>query len=72
MNTDGIMGIIAKEILPIVLAVIGVGIIAASRKKDMSGTMTQFIIVCVGCIVIAGAGLFFAFGDSLARVVFTG
>jgi hypothetical protein len=50
--------------------VIGIAIIAGSRKGHMSQNAMTITNVMLGCVVIAGAGLFFGFADNIANFVF--
>ena len=55
-NSDGIVEWGVKNIIPIVLLVVGIGIIASARKGQMSQNAMTITNVMLGCIVIAGAG----------------
>jgi cytochrome c-type biogenesis protein CcmH/NrfF len=70
INADGIVAWGVRNIIPIVLLVIGIGIISGSRKGQMSQNAMTITNVMLGCIVIAGAGLFFGFADNIADFVF--
>ena len=69
-NSDGIVAWGVRNIIPVVLLVIGIGIIAGSRKGQMSQNAMTITNVMLGCVVIAGAGLFFGFADNIADFVF--
>lgn len=71
INSDGIVTWGIRNIIPIVLLVIGIGIISGSRKGQMSQNAMTITNVMLGCVVIAGAGLFFGFADNIADFVFT-
>ena len=71
INSDGIVTWGIRNIIPIILLVIGIGIIASSRKGQMSQNAMTITNVMIGCVVIAGAGLFFGFADNIASFVFT-
>lgn len=71
LNSDGIVSWGVRNIIPIVLLVIGIGIISGSRKGQMSQNALTITNVMLGCVVIAGAGLFFGFADSIASFVFS-
>ena len=71
LNSDGIVSWGIRNIIPIVLLVIGIGIISGSRKGQMSQNALTITNVMLGCVVIAGAGLFFGFADSIANFVFS-
>lgn len=70
INSDGIVQWGVKNIIPIVLLIIGIGIIAGARKGRMSENAMTITNVLLGCVVIAGAALFFGFADNIANFVF--
>jgi hypothetical protein len=70
INSDGIVAWGVRNIIPIILLVIGIGIISGSRKGQMSQNAMTITNVLLGCVVIAGAGLFFGFADNIANFVF--
>ena len=70
INSDGIVAWGVKNIIPIVLLFIGIGIIAGARKGQMSQNAMTVTNVLLGCVVIAGAALFFGFADNIASFVF--
>ena len=70
INSDGIVAWGVKNIIPIVLLFIGIGIIAGARKGQMSQNALTVTNVLLGCVVIAGAALFFGFADNIASFVF--
>lgn len=72
INSDGIVEWGVKNIIPIVLLFIGIGIIASARKGQMSQNAMTVTNVMLGCIVIAGAALFYGFADNIASFVFAG
>lgn len=72
LNSDGIVEWGVKNIIPIVLLFVGIGIIASSRKGQMSQNALTVTNVLLGCIVIAGAALFYGFADNIASFVFAG
>ena len=71
-NSDGIVSWGVKNIIPIVMLFIGIGIIASARKGQMSQNAMTITNVMLGCIVIAGAALFYGFADNIASFVFEG
>lgn len=71
-NSDGIVAWGVKNIIPIILLVVGIGIIAGARKGQMSQNALTITNIMLGCVVIAGAALFFGFADSIATFVFQG
>lgn len=70
LNTTGIVGFIVSKIVPILLAVVGVIILSRSGKGRWSEALTTGGIAVLGLIFIAGAGLLFAFGESVAKLAF--
>ena len=72
INSDGIVEWGVKNIIPIVLLFIGVGIIAGARKGQMSQNAMTITNVMLGFVVIAGAALFYGFADNIANFVFAG
>ena len=71
-NSDGIVAWGVKNIIPIILLVVGVGIIAGARKGKMSENALTITNILLGCVVIAGAALFYGFADGIATFVFEG
>ena len=69
-NSDGIVAWGVKNIIPIILLVVGIGIIASARKGQMSQNALTITNIMLGCIVIAGAALFYGFADNIATFVF--
>jgi hypothetical protein len=72
LNTDGIVGFIVAKIVPILLAVVGVIILSRSGKGQWSAALTTGGIAVLGIVFIAGAGLLFAFGESIAKLALGG
>ena len=72
LNTDGIVGFIVSKIVPILLAVVGVIILSRSGKGQWSAALTTGGIAILGIVFIAGAGLLFAFGESVAKLALGG
>jgi uncharacterized membrane protein (Fun14 family) len=72
INSQGIVAWAVRNIIPIVLLVIGIGIIASARKGQMSQNAMTITNVMLGLVVIAGAALFYGFADSIATFVFKG
>ena len=70
INSDGIVEWGVKNIIPIVLLFIGIAIIAGARKGQMSQNALTITNVLLGCMVIAGAALFYGFADNIASFVF--
>jgi hypothetical protein len=72
VNSDGIVAWGVRNLIPILLLVIGLGIIAGARKGQMSQNAMTITNVLLGCAVIAGAALFYGFADQIASFVFAG
>ena len=70
INSDGIVEWGVKNIIPIVLLFIGIAIISGARKGQMSQNAMTITNVMLGCMVIAGAALFYGFADNIATFVF--
>jgi len=70
INSDGIVAWGVRNIIPILLLFIGIAIIAGARKGQMSQNAMTITNVLLGCIVIAGAALFYGFADNVASFVF--
>lgn len=71
INSDGIVAWGVKNIIPVVLLFIGIGIIAGARKGQMSQNAMTITNVMLGFVVIAGAAFFYTFADHIATFVFT-
>jgi drug/metabolite transporter (DMT)-like permease len=61
-----------KNIIPIIVLFVGIGIIASARKGQMSQNALTVSNVLLGCVVIAGAAFFYGFADNIAQFVFQG
>jgi hypothetical protein len=72
LNSDGIVEWGVRHIIPVVLLFIGIGIIASARKGQMSQNAVTVTNVMLGCIVIAGAAMFYGFADNIATFAFNG
>lgn len=72
LNSDGIVQWGVRNLIPILLLFVGIGIIASARKGQMSQNALTVTNVMLGCMVIAGAALFYGFADSIASFVFQG
>lgn len=70
INSDGIVEWGVKNLIPILLLVIGIAIIASARKGKISDNANTITNVVLGCAVIAGAGVLYAFAGQLTRLVF--
>ena len=70
INSDGIVAWAVRNIIPIILLVVGISIIAGSRKGQMSQNALTITNVMLGLVVIAGAAFFYGFADNIASFVF--
>ena len=70
LNSDGIVAWGVRNIIPIIMLVIGISIIAGARKGQMSQNAMTITNLLLGCMVIAGAALFYGFADNIASFVF--
>ena len=69
-NSEGVVEWGVKNIIPLVLLVVGIGIIASARKGQMSQNAMTITNIMLGCIVIAGAALFYGFAGNIATFIF--
>lgn len=72
INSSGVVEWGVKNIIPIVLLVIGIGIIASARKGRISDNANTVTNVVLGMGVIAGAALLYGFAGQLTDLVFGG
>lgn len=70
VNTTGVLGWIAKYIVPIILGGIAVITIGRAAKGNISQTMTTSVIVVIGVIMFGAAGVLLLFGDNIVGVLF--
>jgi hypothetical protein len=70
LNTSGVVEWGVKNIIPILLLVIGISIIASARKGRLSDNANTLTNVMLGCGVIAGAAVLYGFAGSLTRLIF--
>ena len=71
-NSNGIVEWGVKNIIPVVMLFVGIGIIAGARRGQMSQNALTITNMLLGCMVIAGAALFYGFADNIATFVFKG
>jgi hypothetical protein len=72
INSQGIVAWGVRNIIPVILLVVGIGIIAGARKGQMSQNAMTITNVMLGLVVIAGAALFYSFAGKIASFVFAG
>ena len=70
LNTTQVVEWGGKNIIPIILLIIGIGIIANARKGRLSDNASTMTNVILGCGVIAGAAALYGFAGALTQLVF--
>jgi hypothetical protein len=70
INTEGIVSFFARNIAPILLAVLGVIFIGRASRGEISKVLTSSAIAIVGLAFIAGAATLFFVGDYLIDLIF--
>jgi len=71
VNTTGILGWFAQYIVPILLGGTAVITIGRAAKGKISQTMTTSVIVLIGVVMFAAAGVLLLFGDNIVNVMFS-
>ena len=69
-NSNGLVEWGVKNVIPVVLLIIGIGIIASARKGRISDNANTITNVVLGMGVIAGAGLLYIFAGQLTDLAF--
>ena len=72
INSSGVVEWGVKNIIPLILLVVGIGIIASARKGRISDNANTVTNVVLGMGVIAGAALLYGFAGQLTDLVFGG
>jgi hypothetical protein len=72
LNSNGVVVWGVKNLIPLVLLVIGLGIIASARKGRISDNANTVTNVVLGMGVIAGAAVLYGFAGQLTDLVFGG
>ena len=72
LNTNGVIEWGVKNIIPIILLIIGISIIASARKGRLSDNASTLTNVMLGMGVIAGAAILYGFAGQLTDLVFGG
>lgn len=72
LNSNGIIEWGAKNIIPLILLVIGIAMIASSRKGGISENANTLTNVILGMAVIAGAATLYGFSGQLVELIFGG
>jgi hypothetical protein len=70
INTEGVLGLLATKVVPILLAVLGIIFIGRASKGEVSRVLTSSAIAIIGLAFIAGAASLLFFGESLINVFF--
>lgn len=70
MDSKAIQEWLLTNIVPIILVVIGIGIMARAKKGNWSETLNITGITIIGIIFVVGGAAFIAFGTDLVGVVF--
>lgn len=69
-NSTGIVEWAVRNIIPILLLVVGISIIAGARKGKMSQNAGTISNVVIGCALIAGAALVYSFASGITNLAF--
>lgn len=69
INSTGVVTWVVRNIIPLVLLIVGIGIIASARKGRLSDNANTITNVLIGMCVIAGAGLIYGFAGQVANFV---
>jgi hypothetical protein len=69
-NSNGLVQWGVKNVIPVVLLIIGIGIIASARKGRISDNANTITNVVLGMGVIAGAGVLYIFAGQLTDLAF--
>lgn len=72
LDSEGITAWVMKNIIPLILLFIGLGIMFAAKKGRWSDTMSTVGIVLIGLVIIAGAAGLRGLGDEIANQMFKG
>jgi hypothetical protein len=72
LNTNGVVEWGVQNIIPLLLLIIGIGIIASARKGKISDNANTLTNVLLGCGVIAGAAVLYGFAGQLTNLVLGG
>jgi len=70
LNSNGVVEWGVKNIIPLVLLIIGISIIASARKGRISDNANTLTNVVLGMAVIAGAAVLYAFASGLTDLLF--
>jgi hypothetical protein len=70
INTTGIVAFLAANVVPILLAALGVIFISRAGRGEVSKILTSSAIAIIGLGFIAGAAALFLFGHKLVNLIF--
>jgi hypothetical protein len=70
INTNGIVAFLTANVVPLLLAVLGVIFISRAGRGEMSKVLTSSAIAIIGLGFIAGAAALFLFGHKLVNLIF--
>jgi len=71
INSTGVVTWVVRNLIPLILLIVGIGIIASARKGKLSDNANTLTNVLIGMCVIAGAGLIFGFAGQLTNLIFS-
>jgi hypothetical protein len=71
INSTGVVTWVVRNLIPLILLIVGIGIIASARKGKLSDNANTLTNVLIGMCVIAGAGLIFGFAGALTSLIFS-
>lgn len=70
LDSSGVVDWGVKNVIPLILLVIGVGVIANARKGRIGENAGIITNVLIGLAVIAGAAILYGFAGSLVDLTF--
>jgi predicted naringenin-chalcone synthase len=69
INTEGLRSFGLKEVIPIILIVVGAGVMMTSRKSQISQALGTATIVFIGFIIVAGGVAMYALASGVTGLV---
>lgn len=70
LNSNGIVEWGVKNLIPLILLFIGIGIIASARKGQIADNANTLTNVMLGMGVIAGAAVLYGFAGQITNLIF--
>lgn len=70
LDSQGIVTWVLKNIIPLVLLFIGLGVIWSAKKGDYSRVMATVGIIVIGFIILGSTAFLRAFADNIAGIIF--